>query len=323
LQVAAAVELDATAAACYAANFGPEGVTTRDVCSIFDGALDDAPTQAERAFTKRCGGVTFLLGGPPCQGHSDFNNYSRRRDSKNELFLKMARAAQVLEPECVVIENVPASLHDTSEVVARTADALAALGYAVSLGVVALADLGVPQRRKRLLVLATRRTELDVAALAARYATPARDVRWAIGDLERPKSGASRLMDIPANSSPDTLRRIDYLFENGLYDLPDSQRPACHRDKPHSYKSIYGRLSWENPAQTITRGFYSMCMGRYVHPSQRRTLTAREAARLQFFPDYFDFSAVAKRSDLATIIGNAVPMKLPYLAAREFLQRAG
>lgn len=95
------------------------------------------------------------------------------------------------------------------------------------------------------------------------------------------------LMDMPSKPSKDNLKRIDYLFENNIYDLPNEQRPPCHQKGNHTYKSIYGRLHWDEPSQTITSGFYSMCMGRYVHPQLPRTLTAHEAARLQFFPDYF------------------------------------
>ena len=109
------------------------------------------------------------------------------------------------------------------------------------------------------------------------YETPVRDLRWAIGDLENdaglsPDRAAGR-------TSAANARRIDYLFDNGLHDLPDSERPPCHRDRVHSYTSVYGRLHWDRPSPTITGGFYSMGMGRYVHPSRRRTLTPREAAR--------------------------------------------
>jgi DNA (cytosine-5)-methyltransferase 1 len=106
-----------------------------------------------------------------------------------------------------------------------------------------------------------------------------------------------------------TEKRINFLFDNQLYELPNEQRPPCHRDKAHSYDTVYGRLRWDRPAQTITSGFYCMCMGRYVHPEQRRTLTGHEAARLQFFPDFFDFSPAKSRTKLAEIIGNAVPPK--------------
>jgi DNA (cytosine-5)-methyltransferase 1 len=81
-------------------------------------------------------------------------------------------------------------------------------------------------------------------------------------------------------------------------------------------------LRWDEPAQTITSGFYSMCMGRYVHPSRQRTLTAHEAARLQFIPDSFSFEAAGTRSALAEMIGNAVPPKLSYVLVRALLDQS-
>ena len=91
----------------------------------------------------------------------------------------------------------------------------------------------------------------------------------------------------------------------------------CIRDS--SYKSMYGRLRWEEPAQTITSGFGSIGQGRYMHPDRTRALTAHEAARVQGFPDYFDFSACPTRSALATMIGNAVPPQLGAAVLTSFL----
>jgi DNA (cytosine-5)-methyltransferase 1 len=79
-------------------------------------------------------------------------------------------------------------------------------------------------------------------------------------------------------------------------------------------------LAWDRPSQTITTGFYSMCMGRYVHPSRRRTITAREAARLQYIPDWFRFDTAQHRTALARMIGNAVPSRLSYAIALEWLR---
>jgi len=112
---------------------------------------------------------------------------------------------------------------------------------------------------------------------------------------------------------------MQYLLTTGNFDLPDERRPPCHRGGGHSYKSMYGRLSWDMPAQTVTRGFGSPGQGRFIHPARPRTITPHEAARLQFFPDFFDFSSVSKRTELATMIGNAVPMKLSYVFALEML----
>jgi DNA (cytosine-5)-methyltransferase 1 len=143
-------------------------------------------------------------------------------------------------------------------------------------------------------------------------------VAWAMRDLQSAKSTC--LLDTPSKPSQANRARIAYLFDHALYDLPDSQRPPCHSSGGHSYKSIYGRLSWTSPAQTITSGFYSMCMGRYVHPSKQRTLTAHEAARLQFFPDYFSFDAAGSRTAIAQIIGNAVPPKVSYSLGCEVIR---
>ena len=147
-------------------------------------------------------------------------------------------------------------------------------------------------------------------ALAALGGQPGRDLRFAIGDLEDAQN--SRLDD-PSRMSDDNQSRVEWLFgAPDQYDLPNDRRPPCHQGD-HSYVSMYGRLKWEEPAQTITSGFGSMGQGRYVHPSRKRTLTPHEAARIQFFPDWFDFTAgglVTGRGTWATMIGNSVPPKL-------------
>jgi DNA (cytosine-5)-methyltransferase 1 len=147
-----------------------------------------------------------------------------------------------------------------------------------------------------------------------------RNLKWAIGDLV--DQTESTAFDTPSPHSDQNAARIKWLFENSSYDLPDNLRPACHRDGGHTYKSVYGRLRWDRPAQTITTGFLSMGQGRYVHPSRRSTLTPHEAARLQCFPDFFDFSATNKRSAWSRLIGNAVPPLLTLQLGRILITSA-
>lgn len=313
-----AVDLDAIATRTYAANFPTAAALCHDVAALLPGRIGSRLTPAERLLAKQYPDVDILVGGPPCQGHSDFNNRTRHSDDKNELYQTMVRAAEVLAPQNILIENVPGALNDRRTVVQRTAEALDHLGYTVAMGVVDLSHLGVPQTRRRLVMLASLTHDVTPAEVVDRHRRDTRTVGWAIEDLEaRP---ADTLVDAPARSAPATRQRIDYLFEHGRFDLPDSQRPACHADGGHSYKSIYGRLAWDRPAQTVTTGFYSMCMGRNVHPSQRRTLTAHEAARLQYIPDWFSFDGVTHRTALARMIGNAVPSRLSYAVALEWLR---
>src|SRR5205823_6332402 len=97
------------------------------------------------------------------------------------------------------------------------------------------------------------------------------------------------LFDTAAVHAAVNQRRIEYLFEHDVFDLPNEIRPDCHRLKDHAYHAVYGRMRWNEPAPTITTGFGSTGQGRFVHPLKPRTLTPHEAARLQLIPDFFCF----------------------------------
>lgn len=317
VEIPFAVDIDAAALACYKANFPQADSHCADLTTIFESDWQAKLTPAEQALRKRAGKIDMLVGGPPCQGHSDLNNFTRRRDPKNQLMQFMARAAVVFRPQSVVVENVVGSLRDSNGVVHSVEAIFKELGYRVNVGILDLASLGVPQRRKRMIMIATKGVEIRVDEVQAKYSIAERSIEWAIKDIADEQRDS--LVDRIAVPQEQTRKRIDYLFDNDLYELPNDQRPTCHRDKSHSYDTVYGRLRWDRLAQTITSGFYCMCMGRYVHPEQRRTLTGHEAARLQFFPDCFDFSPAKSRTKLAEIIGNAVPPKGAYAIAREII----
>ena len=304
-----AADCDPTALAVYSANFPGATVESRPLETVLDSDPGERLSQSEVKLKELVGDVDILVGGPPCQGHSDLNNRTRRSDPKNALMLRMARCAEVLEPTHIVVENVPAVVHDRGRVVDLMAKTLSGAGYSVDYGFVDLVEIGVPQRRRRFVLLASR-NQVDLSSSLQAFIVPGRTVRWAIEDLGGVET--EREFDTASVASPANVRRMEYLFKNELFDLPDEQRPPCHRDKKHSYKSVYGRLSWDEPAQTITTGFGSMGQGRFVHPTERRTLTPHEAARIQMFPDYFDFGETS-RTALAKLIGNAVPPKLTYV----------
>lgn len=319
LDVSFAIDSNRAATDVFKDNFPNANIFNENIQKFFSKNINGPFTKEENKLASTLGNVDFLIGGPPCQGHSDLNNYTRRRDPKNALYLYMARAAKVLRPKCIIIENVQGITHDKNGVFQRTVESLTSQGYKVDFQLADLRKIGLPQRRRRHVLIATRNIECPSLAImiSSSESTEVRDVAWAIGDLKEPKRVT--LADTPSTPSKDNSMRIEYLFENNLFDLPNEQRPPCHREKEQTYNSVYGRLSWDKPSQTITSGFYSMCMGRYVHPSQRRTLTAREAARLQFFPDFFSFEKAGSRTAIATLIGNAVPMKLSYLITKSFL----
>ena len=113
-------------------------------------------TSEESEFVRMCKGTNILIGGPPCQGHSDLNNFTRRKDSKNILYLYMVRAAELLDPELLLIENVIGAKHDSNKVVQNSINKLEELGYFLSAGIIGCDKIGVPQRRRRYILLASK-----------------------------------------------------------------------------------------------------------------------------------------------------------------------
>lgn len=323
---AGAFDVAADALSVYSHNFHTGPLRPLDLGKALSADLKRRPSAGEFALVESAGAIDFLVAGPPCQGHSNLNNATRRNDPRNELYFQIARFAQLTRPRIVLVENVMSVTKDRSNVVARTRDALSDLGYVVSETVVDLWKIGVPQMRRRHLLfayipaLASFGSErLTAQEVVSRYSVAPRTLRWAIADLVR--EPVDDFMNRPTQSGQKTQARIDFLFDRNLFDLPDSHRPDCHRLKAHSYRAVYGRMHWDKPSPTITGGFDTMGRGRFVHPELRRTLTPREAARIQGFPDYFEFEPVgSRRNSLTEMIGNAVPPKLSYLFALEALR---
>lgn len=307
LEVRLAVDLKPEPTQVYYDNFYDitEKVKTVDVTQIFDSQMGAKLSSKEIYWKRKIGKLDLLVAGPPCQGHSDLNNSTRRKDPRNVLYLRVARAAEILNPKAVIIENVPAVQHDKGEVVQLAEKWLSNSGYQVTSGVVQFSRFGVPQNRKRHIVVAVRESDFALSDL--------KEINVASQTLGKYLSGleesanSNGLMSRPAKMAQSNIDRVEFLFKNDLYDLPDKMRPPCHRDKEHAYVSMYGRMFWDKPAQTLTSGFGSMGQGRYVHPKMRRLITPHEAARLQGLPDFFDFSSVKTLSALREMIANAVP----------------
>jgi DNA (cytosine-5)-methyltransferase 1 len=317
-EVALAVDNNEHALRTYARNFPGARTRQTDAASLLDSPLGARPSERELALVREIGSVDLTLAGPPCQGHSDLNNHSRRNDPKNQLYDRTARFAELVRPKHVVVENVPTVLHDRGRVVEKTAQHLRLCGYHLDHAVVEISKLGVAQRRRRHILVASLERDLGVSTCLAGYLRRVPPVGSVISDLMR--IGPVRAFDKPASTSAENLRRIEHLFGCDLYDLPDSRRPGCHRLKQHTYKSVYGRMYWDEPSQTITSGFTCMGQGRFVHPKRHRTLTPHEAARIQFLPDFFQFDEDLPRTVLCEMIANAVPPKLTYVLALELLR---
>ena len=328
-----AVDMDSVAVEVYRRNFDPSYFSTRNLWTSVTRSystrnrkptFSGSPKLLTDELKSTEGKVDILLGGPPCEGHSTSNNVTRRNDPRNRYYVVMPAIAVALDAEAVIVENVPGVRHDERSVLDNARDLFETSGYRVDETVVDSIALGLPQTRKRHVLVAckTRRPRLEAIIEVLRR--PQRHLRWAIGDLMDVDS--DKQLDKGSELSEVNRRRIKYLFDNDEYDLPNDQRPDSHK-RGHTYPSIYGRLRWDAPAGTITTGFNTPGRGRYIHPEVQRTITPHEAARIQGFPDIFEFKMIngetPTRTSLANMIGDAVPPQMGYVAGVAALAAMG
>lgn len=319
-------DVDADAVDVYAANHDVRNRSVQSVKSLLDYSVRSTsggsrflylPEIVDEQLLNSMSKVDVVLAGPPCQGHSNLNNHSRREDPRNSLYLTVPAFAVAARAPICVIENVPSVVHDYKDVVTIAQQLLESEGYGVETGVFSASDMGWPQTRKRHVMVARRGApplSLDEVGAVLRR-TETLSAWWAIADLAGIES--SQAIDQQTELSPENHTRIEWLFDNDAYDLDLLERPPSHRNGT-SYVSVYGRIRKDAPAQTVTTGFMSPGRGRYVHPTERRVITAHEAARLQGFPDNYRFEVdptkPPTRSKLAKWIGDAVPMPIGYAA---------
>jgi DNA (cytosine-5)-methyltransferase 1 len=269
--------------------------------------------------------LRLLAGCAPCQ---PFSNYSRkgrqkRDDMKWSLVSDFGRLVQEINPEFVTIENVPQLAdHEVFE------DFLTILkDYSTSWSIVDCAQYGVPQTRRRLVLLASRLGSIELVSPDS-FGQRCMTVREAICHLPALKAGCSDPDDTlhSASSLSDiNLRRIKASKPGGTWrDWDESLIAACHRKgSGQTYPSVYGRMKWDSPAPTITTQCFGFGNGRFGHPEQDRAISLREAAILQTFPNDYYFLAPGERisfSKFGRLIGNAVPVRIGEVVAKSILE---
>lgn len=259
------------------------------------------------------GEPTVLIGCPPCQGFTSHIGRAGKRDKRNGLVEVYAQRVGEILPLFMVFENVPGILRDHGKKHFELfLERLDDLGYTAVWDVLQAADYGVPQLRKRVVVIAGRDKSLRLRLPEPTHRGHWRTVRDAIADLPSLRAGECHPAvpnHIAPNHSPRILKLIRHIPKDGggRFDLPRHLWLKCHL-KHDGHRDVYGRMRWDAPAPTLTYGCTNPSRGRFIHPEQDRSITPREAARLQSFPDGFIFYSTPTHA--ATHIGNAFPVLL-------------
>lgn len=258
----------------------------------------------------RRGKKLLFAGCAPCQPFSRQNRKSGR-DNRRSLIRAFARLVKEVIPEYVMVENVPGFMKNSNVHREFLLEILKNLGYKFDEGVLDASEYGVPQKRKRYVLLASLGGEIKLPeGTYGKGKLPLATVRDAILKYPPIKAGESHV-SIPNHSSrclsETNLIRIRKIPKNGgsRSSLPKELRLSCH-SKHNGHKDVYGRMSWDRPSPTLTCKCYSFTNGRFGHPEQDRAISFREAAALQTFPDNYVFHG--NKTDVSKFIGNAVPI---------------
>ena len=313
-----AVEWDQDAAATFRLNFPTAKVIERDIREV-------QTEEANAALQPSAGSIRLFAGCAPCQPFARHRHAPASKDARSFLLLEFLRFVMDLNPELIFVENVPGMKRRSAaqglfaefiEEIAKT--------HHVSYKIVCSADYGVPQTRRRLILVASRLGEISIPSpthgpAAGSLHSTVRD--WIatlppiIAGGGRSAVSSHRAMSL----SSLNLKRIRATPEGGdRRDWPSHLWPDCHQGGFGGHTDVYGRLSWDKPAPALTTRCISYSNGRFGHPSQDRALSAREAARLQTFPDGFQFAG--SLTSQAKQIGNAVPVVLAQVFGRHLVE---
>ncbi len=296
-----AIEIDPVATLSYSHNHPEVQVWNDDIRTI-------SPKSILQELRLKTGELDLLAGCPPCQGFSTLRTKNGRRanhDPRNDLVKQMSRFIRGLQPKAIMLENVPGLARDKRFTI--FIQDLEKSSYTVKWAVLNAENYGVAQRRKRLVMLASRVGDIRFPQLSFQKVT----VREIIGSLIEPNTSTDPLHNVRENRKESVRKIIELIPKDGgsRGDLPDEYQLKCHQ-RIRGFHDIYGRLAWDSVAPTMTSGCLNPSKGRFLHPSQNRAITPREAALLQSFPEDYWFSSKRGKGHLALQIGNAFPPKM-------------
>lgn len=318
IDVLAGVDIDARCKATYEANHKNSTFINFDISKM---PLDYFEThETLKHEVTRDNDDLIFVGCSPCQYWSIINTDRDKNAQTKDLLNDFKRFVEHYKPGFVVVENVPGLFYKgNTSPLGSFINFLESENYKVQHKVIVVTDYGVPQTRKRFVMVASRISEIRFPQKNATAKVPT--LREFIGDpVEFPPLKAGQKVDDFMHSTAPLaeimLKRLDKTPHDGgtrmAWKDDDELQLQCYKDRDQMFKDVYGRLWWDRPSSTITTKFYSVSNGRFAHPEQNRGLSLKEAAALQTFPKDYVFKADTL-TEAARMVGNAVP---PMLAKR-------
>lgn len=310
--VVGAVESHPTYAESYRLNHPKTNLKLSDITKI-------DPVEYAKELGLKVGELDLLAGCPPCQGYSTIGtrNRGKKDDPRNELVYEVLRFAVAFQPKTIMMENVPALDKDArlQKLVTKLED----LGYKVDHKVLKMSHYGVPQARRRMIMLASRLDDIEVVKQELDK-DKMKTVRDAIAFLPPVDQSNDALHNAPEKRSDKVKRLISMIPKDGgsRTDIGEEYQLECHK-RTTGFRDVYGRMAWDKPSPTITGGCNSPSKGRFLHPEEDRGITLREAALLQTFPPNYQFSFKSGKTGVAMMIGNALPPTFIEFHARNLL----
>lgn len=327
ISIACAVEVDKNACDTYKANHHDVHLVNRDICQISNEEFLSLAKKYK---------INMVVGCPPCQGFSSLTN--NQDDPRNKLVNEFIRVIQIMRPSVVMMENVPGIITKGKPHFNQLIEMLENLEYTITYSVLQVADYGVPQSRRRLVLIASRDKKINLP-LPSHSSAGDGLPKWVTvkkifeqtkfllpmtsNDLAFYKDPNLVNWHIIRQLAPINKERLKYLKPGASrYSIPDHLRPKCHQGKNKGYGNVYARMNIDQPSPTITSGCTTMSTGRFVHPFEDRTISVREAALLQTFPLDYIFKSRSIES-VCRLIGNALPCDFAFELGKNIMIEIG
>lgn len=314
-RVIAAVEVDPNIARTYQKNHPEVKLIVKDIREV---------TGKEILRLTGLKKIDLVAGCPPCQGFSKLTDKHHRDDKRNQLIIEMGRIVQEIKPTVCMMENVPGLSNRGMPLLSAFEKEIKAIDYKINRGVLQMADYGVPQSRRRLVLLAGKGFEIPLPSPTHSRVPEKKSklkpwvklkdiLRYEIQpvtlSMANAKGGPEKFnWHVVRNLRPISLKRLRAIKPGASrLTLPKSLRPDCHKNSK-GFENVYARMTWDNIAPTMTSGCTTLSCGRFGHPQENRTISVREAALIQTFPRNYKLET-DKIATACELVGNALPCK--------------